>query len=291
MIQERGFATLSWRQSKQAQELIVQVVAYVILIIGSALFFTPFLWILSTSLKTSAQVFIFPPQWIPDPIMWGNYKEAMTVLPFHRYFINTSIVVVAATLGVIFSSSIVGYAFARLRAPGRDFLFVLLLSTMMLPQQVTMIPRYVIFQKLGMVNTLWPLIVPSWVGGAYDIFLMRQFLMTLHHELDDAAKIDGCGFFGIYWRILMPNSKPAILTIAILHLMWKYNDFMTPLIYLSSMDKYTVSLGLALFQGRFLVSWNLLMAATVVCIIPLILLFFVVQKYFIQGIVLTGIKG
>jgi ABC-type glycerol-3-phosphate transport system permease component len=184
-----------------------------------------------------------------------------------------------------------GYGFSRLRAPGRDIIFLVLLSTLMLPGQVTMIPTFVIFQKLGMINTFWPLVLPAWLGGAFDIFLMRQFMMTLHHELDDAAKIDGCGFFGIYSRIILPNSKPAIITIAILHFMWKYNDFMAPLIYLNDMDKYTISLGLALFKGRFLVTWNLLMAATVVCIIPLILLFFFVQKYFIQGIVLTGVKG
>ena len=222
---------------------------------------------------------------------WENYVQAMTTVPFHLYAMNTAIVVFGSMAGMLISTILVAYGFSRFRAPGLSLLFLLLLSTTMLPSQVTLIPTYILFSKLGWIDTLKPLIVPSFFAGAYDVFLLRQYFLTIPLELDDAAKIDGCGVMGILLRILLPLAKPAIATLAIFHFMWAYNDFFTPLIYLQHQRNYTIALGLQSFNAFRAKQYDLLMAASLITVLPCILLFFFAQRIFIQGIVFTGIKG
>lgn len=268
-----------------------RVLLYLTIAVGSTFFVIPFAWMVSTSIKPGYQVFIMPPVWIPKKFIWSNFIEPWSMMPWLTFYRNTITLVVFNMIGTVFSSSIVAYAFARLRFRGRGILFLLVLSTMMLPMHVTLIPRYVLFAKLGWVNTLLPLIIPSYFGGAFNIFLLRQFFMTIHPELDDAAKIDGCGVLGIFWRIIMPLARPALGVIAIFSFTWSWNNFFGPLIYLNSPKWLPVSLGLRMMQTRNDIEIQYTMAMTVISIIPVLALFFLAQKRFIQGIVLTGIKG
>ena len=252
----------------------------------------PLAWLVSSSLKQSGRIFVVPPQWIPNPIVWGNYAEVWRLIPFGLYIRNTAFVTGFSIVGGLASSAIVAFGFARLRFPGRDVLFLVLLATIMIPSQVTLIPTYVLFRIIGWLDSYYPLIVPAFFGGgAFNIFLLRQFFMKLPLELDDAARIDGCSTFGIFRRILLPQSRPALGVIAIFLFMAHWNDFFGPLIYLNSSSKYTLALGLNLFRGTQYTAWHLLMAASTMTAIPCILLYFVAQRYFIQGIVFTGIKG
>ncbi|AEE95970.1 carbohydrate ABC transporter permease [Mahella australiensis] len=279
------------KQNKQFKLLIKDLLIYLLLIIGSVLFITPFLWMLSTSLKGEAGLFDIPPQWIPNPIKWGNYPEALQSIPFLKYTMNTVFITVVAMAGAIVSSSLVAYSFARLKWPGRDIWFIILLATMMLPGQVTMIPVFVMYKNLGWINTYAPLTVPYFFGSAFYIFLLRQFFRTIPMELSDSAKIDGCSEFRIYWKIILPLSKPALATVAIFTFMGVWNDFVGPLIYLNDTDKFTLALGLRSFQMQYGTRWNLMMAAAIVAALPTLIIFFLCQKYFIEGITLTGIKA
>jgi multiple sugar transport system permease protein len=254
----------------------------------------PFGWMFSTALKPIEQVFDFPPTWIPDPVMWENFWIGWTHVPMTRYLLNTLYITAVAIVGVVASSSLVAYGFARLRAPGKEVLFLLLLSTMMLPQQVTLIPNFLFFKWLDWLNTYKPLLAPAFTGIPFFIFLLRQFYMTIPLELDDAARIDGCGTLGIFWRIMLPLAKPAIATVAIFVFFNRWNSFLWPLIYLRSPEKYTLAVGLSFFhsqQSGALTYWNWLMAVTLLVAIPPLLVFFFAQRYFVQGIALTGIKG
>ena len=254
----------------------------------------PLAWMISTSLKDASGVFAFPPQWIPRPPRWENYVTAMTVLPFGRFFYNTSVITFGAMAGQLLSCSLVAYAFARLRWSGRYWLFLVVLSTMMLPNQVTLIPTFLIFRYLGWLDTFLPMIVPAFFGGGpFLIFLMRQFFMTISTELDDAARIDGASSFGIYWRIILPLAKPVMIAAGIFSFQSHWNDFIRPLVYLQSREKFTLSLALHAFNSDYGrgTDWHLLMAASLVVMLPVILLFFVAQRYFIQGIVFSGVKG
>jgi ABC-type glycerol-3-phosphate transport system permease component len=251
----------------------------------------PFIWMISTSLKLHGHEFDYPPQWIPTPIEWINYPQGLTTLPFALYFENTVIITVASTVGAVLSASFVAFGFARLRFPERDFLFALLISTLMLPSIVTLIPTFVLFKTLGWVNTFLPLIVPHFFGSAFYIFLMRQFYQTIPYELDEAARIDGAGSVAIWWRLLVPLSGSALATVAIFTALGSWNDFLGPLIYLSKPSLRTVALALQFFLGQYGTQWNQLMAVSVVMTIPVLILFFVAQRYFIQGIVMTGMGG
>jgi ABC-type glycerol-3-phosphate transport system permease component len=278
------------------RKLVAQLLALAVVAVGAVVVMIPFAWMLSTSVKSAGQVFIFPPIWIPDPIRWSNYIEVLTLpdYPFPTFFLNTIIITTGCMVGQLFGASIVGYSFARLRWVGRDRVFLIVLATMMLPPQVTMIPQFILFYKLGWIDTFKPLIVPILFGGVpFSIFLMRQFFMTIPFELDDAARIDGCGVLGIYWHILMPLARPALGTIAIFTTLWNWNDFFGPLIYLNSRNKFTLAVALALlrYSPYGATRWHLLMAATVMVVAPIIILFFLAQRYFIQGIVFTGVKG
>lgn len=280
-----------YNQSLKRQWLFQQVAIYGLLVALGALFALPFVWLVSTSLKIDSQLFVMPPIWIPNPIKWSNYRKALGYIPFWLYFKNTLTIAVPSTIGMLVSSSLVAYGFARIQWPGRDVVFILVLATMMLPYQVTMIPLFIVFRNLGWIGTFKPLILPSFFGGPFYIFLLRQFYLTLPMELSDAAKIDGCSELGIYRRIILPLSKPALSTVALFSIMAYWNDFLAPLIYLEDDSKYTLALGLQQFQRQFGMEWAMLMATSVVITLPIIVLFFLTQKTFVQGIALTGMKG
>jgi multiple sugar transport system permease protein len=284
VIPRRGYLP----RTKSARDLFGKIIAYILLISGSILVLIPVFWMVSSALKPNSQIFIFPPQWIPNPIQWDNFVKAMTALPFGTYFQNTMIIEVGTIVGTVLSCSVVAYGFARLNAPGRNFWFIVLLSTMMLPGVVTMIPVYLIFRQLGWVNTFLPLIVPNFFGS---VFLLRQFFMTIPRDFEEAARIDGASTWQILTRIILPLSKPALATVTIFTFMGVWNDFMGPLIYLNKPETYTLALGLNFFKGQYVSDWNMLMAASLVMMLPLVLLFFVAQKAFIEGITLTGVKG
>lgn len=272
-----------------------RLAVWILLVLGSVIMLLPIAWMLSTSLKLPAQLFRFPPEWIPNPWAWQNYPESMTAMPFARYVANTLFITVMNMLGVLLSSSLAAYAFARLRFPGRDQLFWLLMSTLMLPQAVILIPRYIEFRYLNWIDTWLPLIVPSFfsagLGGAFFIFLLRQFFRSIPRELSDAAKVDGASEFRIYWQLIMPLSRPAITVVLIFTFLDNWNNFLEPLIILSTPDNFTVALGLASFRGLFTTQWHLLMAASTIMILPVVALFLLLQRYFVQGVILTGIKG
>jgi multiple sugar transport system permease protein len=271
---------------------ITKLIAFLILLAGAITMIVPFIWMFDTSVKTPGEIFLYPPRWIPSEWRWQNYSEALTVLPFGQWFFNTTYITLVASLGQVLSASLVGYAFARLRAPGRDFLFIMVISTMLLPEQVTMVPVFLIFRSLNWIDTWNPLIVPAWLGGgAFFIFLCRQFFMTIPLELDDAAKIDGCGTLRIFWQIILPLSKPVLAAVTVFSVVGRWNEFLYPVIYLNSQEKYVVSIGLRLFRDLDTTSWNWLMAASVVTMLPCLVIFFFAQKLFVQGIATTGIKG
>ncbi|MCL4541224.1 MAG: carbohydrate ABC transporter permease [Chloroflexi bacterium] len=269
-----------------------RAIATFIVAAGAVFLLAPLVWMLSTSLKEPGQVLLLPPVWLPHPIVWHNYPAALSFMQASVVYRNSAIITSLNVSGQVLSSSLVGFAFARLHTPGKNVLFMLVLSTIMLPFQAVLVPQFILFKYLGWVNTFFPLIVPSFLGGPFFIFLMRQFFASLSSELDDAARIDGCGYFGLYWRIGLPLSLPAVGVVAIMTFMGSWNDFLHPLIYLNSASRYTVALALQNFTADYgMTPWNLLMAASLVALLPCIVLFFIAQRFFIQGIVVTGVKG
>lgn len=265
-------------------------IIHVVLWVGVILMFIPLAWTLSTSLKPVSDVYLFPPKWIPNPVRWENYREAVTAIPFLTYLQNTVIITGLSIIGKVASVTLVAFAFARLQWWGRDVFFIVMLATMMLPPHVTLIPQFILFKHLGWINTFYPLIVPQFFGGPYLTFLARQFFLTLPRDLDDAARIDGCSNWGVFSRIILPLSKPVIIMIVIMVFNGTWNEFLMPLIYLQSQDKFTLALGLRMFQGEAATSWHLLMAASLLTMLPVLVLFFAAQRYFMQGIVFTGVK-
>jgi ABC-type glycerol-3-phosphate transport system permease component len=283
--------------SKRMGKAISHSITYFFLVMGAFLLMIPLVWMLSTSLKEPGDVLKYPPEWIPNPVRWSNYVEAMTqpYAPFGIFLKNTLIKTVFGMLGQLLSASMVAFSFARLRWSGRDVLFLVVLATLMLPYQVTMIPVFILMKNLGWVDTLLPLIVPFFFGGgAFYIFLFRQFMMTIPLELDDAAKIDGCTTFGLYARIILPLSRPVLVTASIFSFLAHWNDFIGPLIYLNSTENYTLSLGLRILQGYGgygIQRWHLLMAASLMVMAPVLALFFFAQRYFIQGVVVSKARA
>ncbi|HEX5416683.1 MAG TPA: carbohydrate ABC transporter permease [Chloroflexota bacterium] len=264
---------------------------HVVLIAGSAVMLFPFLWMVGISLGTQSQLYQNPPQWIPNPVLPENYPTALHLLNFTAYLGNTVFITVLSLLGQLLSVTMVAYAFARLRWPGRNALFVVLLATMMIPPQVTQIPLYIIWRGLGAIDTYWPLIIPSYFGDAYLIFFARQFFMTIPVDMEDAARVDGCGFRDIYFKIMLPMSIPLILTVSLFAILWNWNDFYGPLIYLTSPDKFTLQLGLQTFStSQYRLNYPYFMAAATVIVLPIIVIFLFGQRYFIRSIVLTGLK-
>lgn len=284
----------SYLARKSTQTRVARALAYLILTLGGAVMFLPFVWLISSSLKEPNDIFIFPPEWIPDPVRWQNYVEVLTRLPFLLYTQNTLIITIPALIGQVVTATMAGYAFSRLRWPGRDQIFAVLLATLMLPGAVTLIPVYILFKELRWIGTFLPLIVPAWFGGgAFFIFLLRQFFLTIPMELEEAARVDGASAFTIFTRIMVPLARPAITVVAIFSFLAHWRDFFGPLIYLNKANMRTLALGLNALQG---LEWgrdttHLVMAASVLMITPVIVLFFASQKVFVQGIALTGIKG
>jgi ABC-type glycerol-3-phosphate transport system permease component len=270
-----------------------KMLVYALLILFSAVFLFPLFWMLTSALKPEAQIFKWPPQWIPNPIQWSNFVDAFSnrLLPFDRFIANTLLIEAGVLAGRLISCTLVAYGFARLRAPGKNFMFTILLATLMLPNAAVLIPQYILFNAFGWINTFIPLILPAWFGNAYAIFLMRQFFMTIPRELEEAALIDGASTLKIIWSVIVPLSTPVLSVIAILTFKDTWNDFMTPLLYLSEPSKYTVAVGLAYFNGQFDVQMNLLMAASFTLMLPIIILFIFAQRAFVEGISLTGLKG
>lgn len=275
----------------QLTKIVRRLVAHLFLLVGASFFIFPLVFLVSTSLKASRQIAKFPPELIPNPWIWRNFSDVFIYAPMHLYFVNTLRIVIPSLAGATITSSLAAYAFARIKAPGGDMIFVILLSTMMLPGVVTLIPTYIIFSKIGWVGTFRPLVVPTLVGSPFFIFLLRQFFMTIPMDLEDAALIDGCGRFRIWLSIMMPLAMPALATVSVFAFMGAWNDYMGPLIYLANRMQYTLSLGLQVFVSNHGAEWGMLMAASTMMVLPVIVLFFFAQKSFIQGITMTGIKG
>lgn len=277
---------LQHRAVKRAGRVLLYVAIY-----GAALLtIAPFVWMVLTSFKPLSEIFTYPPTWWPDEFTLSNYQDAFGAAPFGRYYLNSLFVSVAVTVGQLITCSLAAYAFARMKFWGRDVLFYLFLGTMMVPFHVTMIPGFMILNWLGWIDTYAALIVPG-LASAFGTFLLRQFFLTIPKELEEAAFIDGCTRFGVLWRIIVPLSKPALATLAIFTFMAVFNDFIWALIVIDSEEMYTVQLGLAIFRDRYSTEWGSLMAGSVVATLPILLVFFFAQKYFIKGITLSGLKG
>ena len=283
------------RASGGARKIVLAVLKQIVLLALVApvalMFLMPWAWMLSTAGKDLKTLWAIPPIWIPRPYLWENYAIAWKMGSFATYFRNTTYLTAMNVIGNVVSSVIAAYAFARLRFKGRNALFVVVLATMMLPSQVTLIPLYVIFSKIKWINSFKPLVIPGFFGDAFSIFLLRQFFMTISREYDDAAYIDGCSHFGVLFRILLPQIRPAVAVVAIFVFTWGWNNYMGPLIYLSSPELFPITLGLQRFVGRANIQIQYLMAMTAASTLVPVVIFFAAQRYFIQGIVISGVKG
>jgi len=270
--------------------LSLRLLAHAVLLAGAVTMILPFLWTVSTSLKHISEVFVFPPAFFGEQIRWDNYLRISERFPFGTYLVNSVKVTVIVTLAQLVTSSMAGFVFARLRFRGRDMLFGLYLATMMIPAQVTMIPNFIMMRQYNLVDTHWSLILPALVS-AFGTFLLRQFFLTIPAALEDAARIDGCSPFGVYWRVFVPLSKPAMATLGVFVFMGTWNDFLAPLVYINTQANMTLPLGLASMQGMYSTDWPVLMAGTVITIAPLIVVFLLAQDFFIKGVTLSGLKG
>ena len=281
-----------WLGRKSVQQTTKKVVLYILLSMAAALLAIPLFWMLSTSLKSLQQQIAWPPVWIPNPVVWQNYPEAYHILPLGRYTANTLLIVAATMLGTFLSCPMTAYAFARIRFPGRDALFVVLIATIMLPQAVRLIPTYLMFDWLGWLNTYLPLTVPAFFGSPFYIFLLRQYFRTFPEDLADAARVDGASEFGILLRIFLPLAGPALAVVAIFSFQAHWNDFFGPLIYLNREEMRTLALGLYYFKAyQDTTNWGHMMAAACTMTVPVLVIFALFQRHFIQGVALTGIKG
>jgi multiple sugar transport system permease protein len=272
------------------KSLPLTITAHALLMLGAVTMIIPFLWTVSTSLKQLQEVFVFPPQLFGERIVWENYLHISDRFPFDTYFLNSLKISVIVVIAQLITSSMAGFVFARLRFKYRDLIFGLYLATMMIPVQVTLIPNFIIMRHYNLVDTHWALILPALVS-AFGTFLLRQFFLTIPTGLEEAAKIDGCSPFGVYWRIFVPLSQPAMATLGVFVFMGIWNDFMAPLIYINTQKMMTLPLGLASMQGLYSTDWPVLMASTVLSIAPLILIFLLAQDFFIKGVTLSGMKG
>lgn len=271
--------------------LIQGFLIYTVIITGAIFLCVPLWWMVTTSIKPYADVFIFPPEIIPHRFRWANYMDIFRILPFGKYFFNTLTIAIFVVLGTTFSSAMVGYGFAKLRFPGRNMWFIVMLSTLMIPFYTTLVPQFIMYKALGWIDTYYPLIVPAFFGSPFYIFLYRQFFLNIPKEYNDAAKIDGCGYWGTFIRIIIPMSFPVIGVVAIFSFNGVWNDFLGPLIYINSEGMRTLQLGINALRGLHTVEWHLLMAASIVTLIPTVVIFFLLQRRMIQGVVVSGIKG
>ncbi|CAN5581792.1 carbohydrate ABC transporter permease [soil metagenome] len=275
------------------QRFVGSLGLYLLVIFLCLVFALPFLWMISTALKDDPQTYRIPPIWIPRPMFFNNFPEAMQQQPFGRFFLNTLYYAIPSAVGSVISAAIVAYGFARIRWWSRDVLFFICISTLMIPFQLTMIPLYIIFKNFGWLNSYKALVIPTFFGNAYFIFLLRQFFLTIPQELSDAARVDGCTELGIFWRIILPLAKPALAVVALFQFMGAWNDYLGPLIFLSKEELYPISLGLEMLHSQFQekLVWPYLMAASTVTILPVILIFYFTQRVFVEGVTITGLKG
>jgi ABC-type glycerol-3-phosphate transport system permease component len=289
-----GSGRTSWRldlwQSRKFQARVNSILSHIILIFGAITMVIPFAWMLSTSFKAPGQTFVYPPEWLPDPLVLENYPNMWTALPFGHFFLNSLKIASLSTIGQLITCSMGAFAFSVLQFRGRDTLFLGLVATLMVPYQVTLIPTFILFSKIGWVGTHLPLWVPAFWGGAFGTFLLRQFYLTIPLDLAESARIDGANIFQIFRHIYVPLSLPAMATLGIFTFMWSWNDLLNPLIYVSKLDQLTLTVGMSLFQNQYGGKWTLMMAGAVVSILPILIIFFMAQKYFIRGIAMTGVK-
>jgi ABC-type glycerol-3-phosphate transport system permease component len=279
-------ASLRWQRRTNSLIVFTTLLLLAVIVVG-----VPVGWVILTALKARQQIFAWPPVYFPDPVRWDNFTEVMTAIPFARFALNSVFISLMNIIGRVLSCSLVAFAFARLRFPGKNLLFFLLLSTLMIPHQITLIPQFVLFNAIGWTGTYLPLIVPAFLGNAFFIFLMRQYIMTIPRDLDEAARIDGATTWDIFGRIIMPLCIPPMVLITVLTFLWTWNDFLNPLIYINNFDDYTIQLGLNMLRGRFNIQWNLIMAGSLLAMLPCIIIYFLTQKYLIGGIANVGIKG
>ena len=296
-VEEARGAQQTHLLNRETRHILRMILINIVLLPAAVVFLIPFLWMVSTSLKTDAQLFTYPPVWFPNPIAWVNYPNAVNYIPFFVYLRNTLLISILGMIGAVFSASLVAYSLARINWPGRQFLLLVTIATLMLPYQVTLVPLFLVYKNLGWIGAdspgggMLPLIVPHFFGTGYYIFLMRQFFMTIPMELSEAARIDGASELRTFWSIVIPLAKPALATIALFEFLNRWRDYLGPLIYLNRQDLYTLSLGLQQYSSEHGREWGLLMAASVLITLPVIIMFFFTQKTFVQGVTLTGIKG
>ena len=280
------------QKARRRREISAKILRWTLLVVLGFIMMAPFLWLLTTSLKPEYQVFLYPPQWIPNPVMWSNYGDVLTKVPFMVWFANTLKVTGLSLLGTLLSATCVAYGFARVQFRGKDFWFMILVATMMLPAVVTMIPTFILFSKLGWIDTFLPMVVPAWFGGTpFYIFLIRQYMTTLPMDLEEAASIDGASSLMVFLRIIVPLCKPVLGTVGIFSFIANWNDFMRPMLYLNSPEKKTMAVGLRYFQSQWGTEWGLMMAAAALMIAPVLVVYFATQRYFVRGIAMTGIAG
>ncbi|HEV2529820.1 MAG TPA: carbohydrate ABC transporter permease [Thermomicrobiales bacterium] len=280
----------SYRNSNKIQERVLAGVTHLILIVGALTMIIPFLWMISTSLKDFGQVFMIPPSWIPNPVQWSNYPDSLNALPFARAYWNSTYIAVVVVASQLLTCSMAGYAFARIQFPFRNQLFIIFLATLMIPQQVTIIPTFIIMRNLGLVDNHLSLILPSALFSAFGVFLLRQFIMGLPLELEESATLDGANKLRIYWQIVLPLIKAPLAALAIFSFLGQWNNLFTANIFLSSPDNYTVPLLLNQFKGLYITDWTLMMAAATIAVIPVLIVYIIGQRWIIEGVALTGLK-
>lgn len=276
------------------QHRLARWIIYSLLFLGALAALFPLFWMVATSLKSLPETRTFPPVWFPVPPIWSNYREMLEFQPFARYFMNTVLIATLVVIGSLLSCSFIAYGFARLRFPGRNFLFMVLVSTMMIPFIVRLVPLFLVFQQLGWINTYRPLVVPAFFGTPFFIFLMRQYFLTIPNDLAEAARLDGANEFRIWWNIYIPLSGPGLAAVAIFAFQDAWNDFLAPLIFINDTEKFTVTLGLVNMlspSGASTEYWNLLMAAATMTVLPMIAIFILAQRFFVSGVSFTGIRG
>ncbi|MED4956283.1 carbohydrate ABC transporter permease [Paenibacillus macerans] len=274
------------------RKIAVRLSLYAILTAGGLVFVFPFYWMLRTAFVGMDGLFAIPPDIVPDSLRFDNFAEALSSIPFGRYFWNSTVVTALSIAGVVLSSSVCAYSFSRITWPGRDKIFGFILTGLMMPFFVVMIPHFLGWKTLHLTDTLVPLIAPAWFGGGvFNIFLLRQFFLTIPREMDEAAKMDGAGHFRIYWNVIMPLGKQSLIVVGMLTFLANWNDYLAPMVFISSEKNYTLMLGLTLFQGTYSAQWHLMMAATAIIVLPSLAVFLVGQRYFVEGIAMSGVKG
>jgi multiple sugar transport system permease protein len=270
--------------------IVGRILAYAVVTMGAVVMIAPFLWMLSTSFKGGGAIFDYPPTWIPDPITFDNFRRVWTVVDFDRYLFNSMVVAIAVTLGEVFTSALAAYAFARLRFPGRDALFLMYLATLMIPGQVTIIPNFILMRYLGWINTYQGLIIPT-AFTAFGTFLLRQYFLSIPRELEESARVDGASFFQVWWRIIMPLASPAVATLGVFSFMGAWNSFLWPYIMVSTSDMRTLPVALRSLQSEYGTEWGMMMAGSLIAMLPMLIIFLFAQRYFVRGIATTGFGG